>query len=195
MKSQNIRAQSDTHPRVGALIRAKRRQSQRTLQALADEAGISVGYLSQVERDQATPSLGTLAAISRAFGVGFDYFISAPKARDALTRNGLRPQFSIDGSSVIYERIGAEFAGGELSSFIISIPPGYRSETVTHDGEEILYLLEGVVTQRVDGEEIVLRAGDSLHFRGNSPHCWWNDTDAVVRLLWCGTSSALNSNV
>jgi len=176
-----------TQPKVGALIRARRRQLHMTLQEICDAAGISLGYLSQVERDQATPSLGTLAQIARSLDVGMDYFISTPSVSDALTRQSEREKFSVDGSSVLYERIAADFAGNILSSFVLNIPPGYRSETVSHEGEEILYVLEGTITQRLDDEEIVMTAGDSLHFRGNRPHAWWNDSGKPARLLWTGT--------
>ena len=177
----------DAQPRIGALIRAKRRQLQLTLQELSDAAGISVGYLSQVERDHATPSLGTLAQIARSLEVGVDYFIATPSMEDGLTRAAERDRFSVDGSSIVYERIAADFTGNVLSSFILHVPPGYASETVAHEGEEILYVLEGSITQRLDDREMVLSAGDSLHFRGNHPHSWSNDTDSPVRLLWTGT--------
>ncbi len=174
-------------PKVGALIRARRRQLHKTLQAVCDEAGITPGYLSQVERDQATPSLGTLAQIARSLDVGMDYFIAAPTAGEGLTRADERPRFSVDGSSVLYERIATDFAGNILSSFVLNVPPGYRSETVSHEGEEILYVLEGTIKQRLDDEEITMNAGDSLHFRGNRPHAWWNESKKPARLLWTGT--------
>ncbi len=174
-------------PKVGALIRARRRQAGITLQALCDAAGISVGYLSQVERDLATPSLGTLAQIARSLGVGIDYFIAAPGAEDGVTREGERERFSVDGSSCVYERIAADFAGNILSSFLMTVPPGYRSETVSHEGEEIIFVLDGAITQRVDNAEVVLGPGDSMHFRGNRPHAWSNHTDRPARLLWTGT--------
>lgn len=158
-----------------------------TLQELGEAAEVSVGYLSQLERDLATPSLGTLAQIARSLDVGVDYFIATPKAGDALTRSGERERFSVDGSSIIYERLGAEFPGSVLSSFILTIPPKYRSETVHHEGEELIFMLEGSITQRVDDQEMVISAGDSLHFRGNRPHSWSNDSDKPARLLWCGT--------
>jgi transcriptional regulator with XRE-family HTH domain len=180
-------------PKVGALIRARRRQLKMTLMALGEASGVSVGYLSQVERDQATPSLGTLTQLARALDVGVEYFIAAPSAQNALTRAGQRPKFSVDGSSVIYERLGAEFPGNTLSSFILTVPPGYRSETVSHEGEEILYILEGEITQRVDDTDFVMRTGDSLHFRGNRPHAWWNDSDRPARLLWAGTLTMFRS--
>lgn len=187
------KTEMDGHPKVGSLIRARRRQQQLTLQELGAAAEVSVGYLSQVERDHSTPSLGTLAQIARALGVGIDYFVSAPSADNALTRAGERNRFSVDGSSIIYERLGADFPGNMLSSFIMTVPPGYRSETVAHEGEEILYVLEGSITQRLEGEEMVMSAGDSLHFRGNRPHSWSNHTDQPARLLWTGTLTLFRS--
>ena len=177
----------ETETKIGVLIRARRRQFGMTLQQLGDAANVSVGYLSQVERDNATPTLGTLAGIARALGVGLDYFVAQPRVEDALTRADSRPQFSIAGSSVIYERLGTEFPGNQLSSFILTVPPGYASETVSHEGEELIYILEGSITQYLDGEEMVMNAGDSLHYRGNIPHAWKNPNDTPVRLLWSGT--------
>jgi transcriptional regulator with XRE-family HTH domain len=174
-------------PRVGPLIRARRRQLHLTLQTLADAAGISVGYVSQVERDLATPTLGTLAQIARSLDVGVDYFIATPDVGNALSRAGQRPSFSVSGSSILYERIGTDFAGNVLSSFILTVPPGYRSETVSHEGEEIIYMLEGALTVRVEAEEMVLATADGFHFRGNRPHSWRNTADRPARLLWTGT--------
>ena len=70
---------------------------------------------------------------------------------------------------------------------ILTIPPGYRSETVSHEGEEIIFLLSGELTVRVEPDKMVLATGDGFHFRGNRPHSWWNTTDEAVRLLWTGT--------
>lgn len=185
--------ETEGHPKVGSLIRARRRQQHMTLEALGKSAEVSVGYLSQVERDHATPSLGTLAQIARALGVGIDYFVSAPTAKTALTRASERNHFSLNGSSIVYERLGTDFPGSTLSSFIMMVPPGYDSETVAHEGEEILYVLEGSITQRLDGDEMVMNAGDSLHFRGNRPHSWSNHTEQPARLLWTGTLALFRS--
>ena len=173
-------------PQVGSIIRARRQQMQLTLTALSQASGVSVGYLSQVERDHAVPSLGTLAQIARALKVGIDYFIATPAPRDALTREGERTKFSVDGSSVTYERLGADFPGNTLSSFLMTVPPGYRPEVVSHEGEEIIYVLEGSITQRVDNDEMIMSAGDSLHYLGTTPHCWANRTDRQARILWVG---------
>lgn len=179
-------------PKIGPTIRKRRKQLKLTLQALCDKSGVSVGYLSQVERDNATPSLGTLAQIAAALDVGLEYFISASKPSDGLTRAGTRPLFALDDSSLRYEALGADFAGSEMSSYILHIPSGYVSETVQHEGEEIIFVLEGEVDQTLDGQTFRLTAGDSLHYSGNTPHAWANSTDQTARILWTGTLTVLN---
>lgn len=179
--------QSRPSAQIGMSIRQRRQQLRLTLQQLGEKSGVSYSYLSQLERDNATPTLGTLAQVAQALGVGIDYFIVTPRPADAVTRAARRMRFSINGSSIEYERLGAEFPGNELSSFIMHVPPGFRSETVSHEGEEIIYILEGAITQIVDGTAFSLTAGDSLHYRGTSPHSYSNDTDQPTRILWSGT--------
>jgi uncharacterized cupin superfamily protein len=71
------------------------------------------------------------------------------------------------------------------------VPPGHRSEMVHHEGDELIYVLEGEIAQTVDGETIRLSAGDSLHFRGSSDHAWANETGENTKLLWVGTMAIL----
>ena len=172
---------------IGAMIRKRRRQMALTLQQLGKKSGVSYSYLSQLERDNATPTLGTLAQVAKALGVGIDYFILTPRPADSVTRAAQRVRFSINGSSIQYERLGAEFPGNELSTFIMHVPPGFHSETVRHEGEEIIYVLDGSITQVVDGTAFHLTAGDSLHYRGTSPHSYFNDAATPSRILWSGT--------
>lgn len=185
------RPKAKSDPQLGALIRKRRKQLHLTLQALCDDAGLSVGYLSQVERGQATPSLGTLAQIASGLDVGLEYFIATPKPADSLTRSGARPQFSIDGSAMMYEAISADLPGAELSSYLLHVPPGYASEVVSHEGEEIIFLLEGTISQTLGGQRFILQQGDSLHYVGSTPHSWSNETDTTTRILWTGTLSVL----
>ncbi|MFT5364273.1 MAG: transcriptional regulator with XRE-family HTH domain [Sulfitobacter sp.] len=176
---------------LGALIRKRRKQLDLTLQALCDDAGLSVGYLSQVERGQATPSLGTLAQIAHGLNVGLEYFIVSHRPADSLTRAGARPQFSIDGSTLMYEAISTGLPGAEISSYLLHVPPGYASEVVSHEGEEIIFLIEGTITQTLGGQRFILQTGDSLHYVGSTPHSWSNETESITRILWTGTLSVL----
>lgn len=178
-------------PAFGGRIRDMRRKADLTLQALADQAGISVGFLSQVERDKATPSLGTLANIAATLGVDVEVFISTPKPSDSVTREGERPRFALADSSLSYEHISTSLPGGTISSLIIHIPEGYASEVTAHVGEELIVVLEGKVRQSLDGTQFVLHPGDSLHFMGDTPHAFANIGDGPAKLLWTGTTPRL----
>lgn len=167
-------------------MRKLRHRMAMTLQQLSAASGVSVGYISQVERGNATPTLGTLSQIAQALGVDTGYFIRTLRAVDSLTRGAARPRFAVPGSSITYEQIGAERAGHELSSFVINVPPGYVSEVVHHVGEEIIYILEGEISQVVGEREYLMGVGDSLHYLGTTPHCWSNKTDRPARILWVG---------
>ncbi|MCA2011111.1 helix-turn-helix domain-containing protein [Pararhodobacter sp. CCB-MM2] len=185
------RPKPQTDPNLGSRIRKRRKQMGLTLQQLCDMAGLSAGFLSQVERGLATPSLGTLAQIAQGLGLGIEHFVGGTRPSDALTRASERRQFSIEGSQMGYEPLGASFPGAELSSYLLHIPPGYVSETVSHEGEEIIFLLEGEIVKTLGAETFVLREGDSLHFSGTTPHSWANQTDTTARLLWTGTLPVL----
>ena len=167
-------------------MRKLRHRLSMTLQQLSAASGVSVGYLSQVERGNATPTLGTLSQIAQALDVETGYFIRSRHAVDSLTRDGMRPKFAVDGSSIEYEQISAERAGHELTSYILNVPPGYASEVVHHVGEEIIYILEGEISQMVGEREYLMRVGDSLHYLGTTPHCWSNKSGKPARILWVG---------
>jgi transcriptional regulator with XRE-family HTH domain len=171
---------------LGPRIRRRRQAMGLTLQELSNACGVSVGYLSQVERDNAVPTLGTLAEIAAALEVQIDHFIATPRQVDSVTRAGTRPRFAVAGHSVVYEQIGADFPGHELTSFLLNVPPHYSSETVQHFGEEIVFVLEGEILQVVDGQSFLLEVGDSMHYLGQQPHSYSNPSDAPARVLWTG---------
>jgi transcriptional regulator with XRE-family HTH domain len=172
---------------IGGLVRTRRQRMELTLQDVADEAGISTGYLSLVERDKAVPTLTTLGKIAGALGVGLDHFVARPQPTDCVTSAATRRQFQVAGSDIRYERLGADFPGRELCSFIMTIGPGYASEPVRHAGEESIFVLSGRLRLTLDGEAMALAAGDSAHYDAGRLHAWANPGDAPVRVLWTGT--------
>jgi transcriptional regulator with XRE-family HTH domain len=157
-----------------------------TLKELSDGSGVSVGYISQIERGHVTPTLGTLASLARALGVGLDYFVAMPRLSDTLVRREDRRRFSLDGVTQQYEQLGVDLPNHEMSAFMIYVPDGYSSETVSHDGEEFIHVIQGDLNITLDGESLSLKSGDSLHFRGNRRHSWENRSGGTAQLLWVG---------
>lgn len=175
----------DTSPQVplGDRLRARRRALGLTLKEVADGAGLSVGFISQIERGITTPSLSSLANVARVLKVHLSEFLSQPKVTAPMTRHDQRPHYAVGGNSLVYERLSTSFPGNVLRSVIIHEPPGYRSEPIAHDGEEIFYVLEGGITVEIEGEINILEAGDSLHFPSTRIHSSWNHTGLPATIL------------
>lgn len=174
------------HP-LGERLREQRRALGLTLKEVADGSGLSVGFISQIERGIAAPSLSSLVAVARVLGTEVGEFLAQPKGDLPITRHDQRPVYAVSPHSLTYERISSTFPGNVLRSVIIHEPPGHRSEPISHDGEEMFYVLEGTVTIEVGGERTVLEPGDSLHFPSTKVHSSWNHSDRPATILWIGT--------
>ncbi|MEZ5722918.1 MAG: cupin domain-containing protein [Paracoccaceae bacterium] len=171
---------------LGKKLRECRKQASLTLKEVADEAGFSTGFISQVERDISVPSLSSLRAIAGVLGQPISVFLEQPSSADA-TRATERVSFRVGDGALSYERISARFAGSTLRSVVVHEPPGHRNEPVSHEGEELFFILDGELTVEVEGVPTVLTRGDSTHFDSRKVHSTWNHTSQTASLLWCGT--------
>lgn len=172
---------------LGRRLRARRAELGLTMQAVATEAGLSVGFISQVERGLTAPSLSSLVSISRVLGEPVSRFLDQPENTDQLTRRASREVYSIVHDDLAYERLSSSFPGSLLRSVIMHEPPGHRSIAISHQGEEMMYVLRGELTVEVDGKRTVMGEGDSIHFASTLTHSTWNHTDQPTTVLWCGT--------
>ncbi|HHZ09955.1 MAG TPA: cupin domain-containing protein [Rhizobiales bacterium] len=186
-RSLSIAERKEGAEALGPRIRDRRRALGLTLNEVAIGSGLSVGFISQIERGITGPSLSSLLAISRVLAVDISYFLSQPAADGPSTRHDQRVSYGVGNAQRSYERLSAAFAGSTLSGLIIHEPPGVNDIRMSHEGEEMLYVLDGALTVDLGGNLIVLEAQDSIHFAGSTPHTWWNHTDKATTMLWVGT--------
>jgi len=170
---------------LGRAIRARRRALGLTLSELGAQCGLSVTFLSFLERGKTTASLGSLAAISESLGVSTNYFVAAPPAASRHTRAKNRERFAVGERT--YERVTADFPGRQVNGVVVHLPPGHRSETLASGGERFVYMLSGSIVVTLDGEDIRLAKGDSLHFPDIRPHSVANPGRRPASFLWVGT--------
>jgi len=77
----------------------------------------------------------------------------------------------------------------QMDAIVMIIPPGHRFPIDQRDGEDFLFVVRGELVSQVGDLRTVLKRGDSMHFRSQSPHSAWNETDGEVELLYVGTPS------
>lgn len=173
--------------KVGLKIREARKQRRLTLQRVAEATGLSIGFLSQVERDITTPSLSSLVTIAKVLDLPVSAFLHQPEIPNAVSRRQGRATYGIDPAWISYERLSTTFPGQMLNAVKMNVPPRYLSETTSHEGEEIVYVLSGTIRYVIDGTNFDLQAGDTLHFSAQRPHQVQNPTGMVAEVLSIGT--------
>jgi transcriptional regulator with XRE-family HTH domain len=176
---------------IGREIRSLRKARGLTLAALAEASGLSIGYLSLLERDRATPSIKALHAVSRALNVTISWFFEAndaPEAeRDLVVRRGRRRR--LEYSPGIVDELLSPNLSGALELLSCRFPPGASSgdEPYAHQGEEAGVVIRGRLELWVDGRLVTLEAGDSFGFQSPLPHSYRNPGPDETEVIWAIT--------
>lgn len=177
---------------IGKRIRDARRAKGMSIAELAAASGLSIGFISQVERNQSNPSVKALHDLSRALGVNITWFFDGSRPAEAKPASPIvrvkerkKIYYGIDicdelltpKSSEALELIWSRFAPGSSSG-----PQPYA-----HEGEEAGVVLSGMLVLVIGEATYTLSAGDSFGFKSDIPHSYRNDgeTDAIV--LWAIT--------
>lgn len=171
---------------IASAIRARRRRLGLTLQNFAQKSGLSAPFLSQVERNQATPSITSLIAIAQALDVDIQYFINPPPFSDVV-RRAAQPEYLETGTKLKHIRLSGGHAERQMEALLIVIPPGLEAPTTVREGEGFYYVLEGKLAVSLGKETYTLGAGDSAHFDQRHPFQMSNAGKRVLKILWVGT--------
>jgi len=183
MEKNSTVIQEDPENTLGERLRLRRKELKLSMKEVAVSSGLSIGFISQVERGLTSPSLTSLTAIANFLRSDVTNFLSQPKSKSSITRHQERDVYTINKNGLQYERLSDSFPGHTLNSVIIHEMPGHRSESISHEGEEFFFILEGAITIYIDGVVNILEAGDSLHFDSSRSHSAWNHTNKVTSVL------------
>jgi transcriptional regulator with XRE-family HTH domain len=169
---------------ISRKIRELRHRRKLTLKEMSEKTGLSISFLSQVERAESSIAITSLKKIADAVDVPITSFFVGIENKNYKVRADEQKPFRIEGSGVIYTRLGGEFLERTVEPLLVTYPPGQPNEkTVVHPGEEFYYVFEGVLAVVVEGEEYILKAGDSIHFPSTIPHSMTNPLDKDAKVL------------
>jgi quercetin dioxygenase-like cupin family protein len=163
------------------------------LRELAEKADCSESLLSKVENGRAMPSFGTLHRILGVLGLTMgQLFVKATEPPGVVFRANERPVLSVHplrkGAGVKFEQLVPSDRGHLLEGSIQTITPGEsRSPLITHEGEEVGYVIEGEIELTVGDNTYRLQAGDSYVFRSHLPHGHRNSGKGIARLIVINT--------
>lgn len=150
-----------TSPSLGQRILRLREARRLSLRTLAERVGLSASFLSQVERDEASPSIASLDKIAQALDVELaTLFQHSPS--DPLVRREERSTLKSAWSRATLESLSR--VSGKLQPRLLTLRPGGGTGFfATSDAETFLLVLKGSLAARLGEGELCLKEGDALH--------------------------------
>jgi transcriptional regulator with XRE-family HTH domain len=160
---------------LGKRLRDLRVARRLSLEEIAGKTGLTKGFLSLVERGLKAPSISSLLRLSHAYGMSVGALLDGtPPSEPAysLVRRDQRRKYAREGSlyGYRYEAIAFRKERKRMEPFIVSPPVRTPRKFFTHEGDEMVFVLEGQVELQLDSEYILLSSGDCIYFDAKLPH-------------------------
>lgn len=173
---------------LGARIRAAREAAGLTLKAIAERAGLSQAFISRLERGQVSASIANLLVIARVLELPVSTLLEGGEPRPSLSWAVHRRGTAVPADGYSFRQLAPALRRRRMDAFVLEFPPGRAQElVVAHEGEELLYVLEGRVRFRFGQEEALLGPGDAVQFDSSLPHSASNIGPKTARLLMVTT--------
>ena len=146
----NGSASGDSSEAPGERLRRLRIRAHKTLKEVSAATGLSISFISALERGGSGASVASLRLLAGAYGVNMREVFGADLEQNSpLVRGAERPVMQWD-NGVRFE----EMASGEkvMDPSFIRVPPGAGSEGFySHNGEEFIYVISGRALRRAEG--------------------------------------------
>lgn len=189
LKSQGLLSAGTSKPKasaIGARLRRLRARKAVSLAHVANAVGVSVGFLSAIEREQMTASVATLRRLARFYQINILSLFNPTDANPGRVRPGERKILEA-GPGVRMELLS--WGNTMMEPHLFRIAPSAGSgESYAHEGEEFLYILSGnLEISLADGEQLRLQEGDSFYFESSNEHRWKNPGKKEALVLWVNT--------
>lgn len=176
---------------IGMKIKNLRTEKGITLKELSEKSELSVGYLSQLERGLTTIAVDSLEKLAKILEVHLTYFFDYPHKREEMVLRSYEQEIlDIEEGGFIKYSLSTNLEDKQIVPRLVEILPQKNEEEIIsykHDGEEFVYVLEGILTIYIDGERYEVYPGDSIHMNSSIRHNWANYTNKKVKLLAVNT--------
>lgn len=176
---------------IGNVLRKVRQEKDLTIRELAELTGLSIGFISNLERDINSPTIGSLAKICQALDTNI---VNLLQSNSQPEKNIARKEerniiYSSKESKTTYELLFPQTKN--LRPVIVTTEPGgnYGEMPLGHKGDEFCIILEGTLEITLDDETHILHEGDSIYINAFVPHKYRNAGKEKCVSLWVSQGS------
>jgi len=162
---------------ISRRIKELRGQQGLSVYSLSKKTGFTKSYLSHIENLKREPTLGTLLRIARALGVNVSYLIDGGKPVEEAENIVVikrEDRQTIDSQprlgNAMYESINHKMKDRLMDGYIVIPSFEFPGEPMAHEGQELVFILEGKQEFVYDGVSRILEEGDCCYFDSSKPH-------------------------
>jgi XRE family transcriptional regulator, regulator of sulfur utilization len=169
---------------VASNLKRIREQKRLSLDKLAELTGVSKSMLGQIERGESSPTIATVWKIANGLKVSFTTLLKSPQAEtNVVQKSDLTPLVEDQGRYRLYPFFPIE-EGRRFEIYEVEIDQGGSLTAEGHpEGTyEFILVHSGKLSVEVDNEEYRTPAGDSIRFRADRPHRYFNPDNETTRM-------------
>jgi transcriptional regulator with XRE-family HTH domain len=170
--------------KIGEKLKNLRLASDLTQEELAERAGLTKGFISQIEHDLTSISLESLEHILTALDTTLGAFfnetigervIHPPAHRTAIIKAGVKSfQLLVPGAT-----------NREMEPALLSLAPGQATEeSEPYPGEEFGFVLKGHISLHLGAQVFKAKKGDSFYFSADRHYKLQNTGKGEAVVLW-----------
>ena len=174
---------------IGTKVKRRRTDKKMTLKQLGEQTGLSVGFLSQFERGLSSIALDSLEKIAKVLETPLSELFEEhnPSLYTDPVVHGIDLRFDGISDHIFQSSLRSGAGEFQMNPKLYTLLPladeNTQPEMYSHEGEEFIYVLEGVVTFFLEGEALTLYAGDSIHIDSKKDHNWMNRSTKIAKIL------------
>jgi len=162
---------------IGERIRKLREEKGLSLEELSRLTGFEVEFLSSLEKNEAQPQLGTVIKLSKALDSAFGRLVSRVGDKlYSITRKDERRTVSRSTSHTgkeqvyIYKSLAPDVKGRHMEALMVQLEEVPTKDISVHEGEEFIFVLDGVVVLEIGEDSFELEPGDTAYYLSTTPH-------------------------
>lgn len=165
---------------VGEKIKALRENKSIAIEELAERSGLALEQIERIEQNIDIPSLAPLIKIARVLGVRLGTFLDDnDETGPAICRkNETSDSISFSNNAtqsrkhMEYHSLSKSKADRHMEPFIIDVSPTEVTDFVlsSHEGEEFIMVMEGMMEISYGKSTHLLEEGDSIYYDSIVPH-------------------------
>ncbi len=194
---EQVNSREEVSPEMGMRVKEERKRRGLSIFDLYLRTGIDVDLLSQIEQGETIPPLGTVVKLAKALDLKVGYFICGKEAKSytIVRRDDRKPASRYDPKrerhyGYEYESLAPNKTDRHMEPFLVTLKPSEtEEERSTHDGQEFIFVLQGMMEVRLGEEVHTLETGDSIYYDATVPHlvkCHGKEMTKILAVLYTG---------